>query len=166
MDELVHQLLAANRRFATTFADAALRPQPRLRLAVLTCMDARLDPLRALGLDVGDAHVLRNAGGRASPDALRSLAVSAAVLGTRRVAVVHHTDCGLRSPPEAIQAAVAEACGATLEAEELLAFDDLEQSVRDDVATIRSSHLLPADVAVVGLVYAVETGRVRVVAAT
>ncbi len=88
-------ILEANRRYAAGFAKGDLPMPPARRLAVLTCMDARIDPAQALGLAEGDAHVVRNAGGRASDDALRSLVISQQLLGTREVLVVHHTDCGM-----------------------------------------------------------------------
>src|SRR5579883_1922533 len=90
-------LLEANAGYAATFRKAALPAAPRLRLAIVACMDARFDPARALGLEEGDAHVIRNAGGVATDDALRSLAVSHWLLGTREALVVGHTDCGMTS---------------------------------------------------------------------
>ena len=88
-------ILEANERYAVGLTKGELPPSPARRLAVLTCMDARLDPAKALGLAAGDAHVIRNAGGRASDDAIRSLVISQQLLGTREVLVIHHTDCGM-----------------------------------------------------------------------
>src|SRR3712207_1360118 len=88
-------ILEANERYAVDFAKGELQARPARRLAVLTCMDARLDPARALGLAEGDAHVIRNAGGRVTGDAIRSLVISQQLLGTREVLVIHHTDCGM-----------------------------------------------------------------------
>ena len=92
---VVDELLAANERYAAGFDKGDLPLPPARQVAVLVCMDARIDPAKALGLAEGDAHVIRNAGGRASDDALRSLAISHELLGTREVVVVHHTDCGM-----------------------------------------------------------------------
>jgi carbonic anhydrase len=121
-------------------------------------MDARLDLFRALGLEVGDAHLLRNAGGRASPDAIRSLVVSTHLLATSEIGVIHHTNCGLEATTDneiAVRTGVSEI--------EYLAFADIDQSVRDDVATIRSCGQLADGVIVWGAVYDVDTGALRVV---
>ena len=157
------ELLAANRRWAAEFPASGLPARPARRLAVLTCMDARFTAHRVLGLQLGDAHVVRNAGGRASDDALRSLAVSAAVLEARHCLVMHHPDCGLHGVTNTdIRARVAEVTGATPDLD-FLPFGDLEQSVREDVAIMRSSPLFPADYEVTGFVYDVATGRLRLV---
>jgi carbonic anhydrase len=159
------ELLAASRTYATLYHRRDLPRAPRLKLAVLACMDARFDPIKVLGLRDGDANVIRNAGGRAA-DALRSLAVSTVLLGTREIVVIHHTDCGLHSlsneniqqrfdtdlGPEAKEAAAAI---------DFLPFADLEQSVRDDVAMITTSRLLPDDLAVAGFIFDDETGQLR-----
>src|SRR4051794_4264833 len=88
------EFIAANQNYAASFSKGDLPMPPARKVAVLTCMDARIDPAKALGLDEGDAHVIRNAGGRAS-EALRSLAISQELLGTREIVVIHHTDCGM-----------------------------------------------------------------------
>ena len=153
-------ILEANQRYAAGFAKGDLPMPPARRLAVLTCMDARIDPAQALGLAEGDAHVVRNAGGRASDDALRSLVISQQLLGTREVLVIHHTDCGMLTfSNEQLHAKLAQDLGADAAAVDFLPFADLEQSVRDDVAAIRSSPLVPDDVSVRGFVYDVRTGR-------
>src|SRR5215467_13491750 len=95
MMPMLPELLKANRGYAATFTKGDLSMPPRRKLAVLVCMDARIDPARALGLEEGDAHVIRNAGGRASDDAIRSLVISYKLLGTREWLVIHHTDCGM-----------------------------------------------------------------------
>src|SRR5215471_10446141 len=92
---VVHEILKANEASAETFQKGSLPMPPGRHVAILTCMDARLDPAKFLGLQEGDAHVIRNAGGRASADALRSLVISQRLLGTREVVVIHHTDCGM-----------------------------------------------------------------------
>ena len=153
-------VLAANEAYQRgNFHTARRTPQPARHLVILTCMDARLDLFRALGLDVGDAHILRNAGGRASADAIRSLVVSAHLLGTREVGVVHHTNCGLEGLTDE---EVAQSTGVS--SLEFLAFRDLEESVREDVVIIRSCGLLPEGFIAWGAVYEVDSGAVRVVA--
>src|SRR5262245_26030316 len=92
---VIDEILAANKAYADNFAKGDLPMPPGRKFVVLACMDARLDPARALGLEEGDAHVIRNAGGRASDDAIRSLAISQQLLGTREVVILHHTDCGM-----------------------------------------------------------------------
>ncbi|MBI3938431.1 MAG: carbonic anhydrase [Betaproteobacteria bacterium] len=159
------ELLQANERYAASFTKGDLPLPPARRVAILTCMDARMDPTRFLGLQEGDAHVIRNAGGRASDDALRSLAISHALLGTREFVVVHHTDCGMLTfRNEQLQRQLRRDLGADASGIDFLPFGDLEQSVRDDVATIRTSPLVPKDLPVRGFVYDVRTGRLREVA--
>ena len=159
---VVPELLAANARYAAGFDKGDLPMPPGRRVAILTCMDARLDPAKALGLAEGDAHVLRNAGGRASDDALRSLAISQQLLGTREVVVIHHTDCGMQTFTNAdLRARLRTELGADAEGIDFLPFSDLEASVRQDVATIRESPLVPRDVVVSGFVYDVRTGRLH-----
>ena len=155
-------ILEANERYAAGFAKGDLPMPPARRLAVLACMDARLDPAEALGLEEGDAHVIRNAGGRASDDALRSLVISQQLLGTREVIVLHHTDCGMLTfTNDQLSDKLRETFGVDTTGTDFLPFADLEQSVRDDVETIRSSPLVPKDIPVRGFVYDVRTGRLR-----
>lgn len=149
------ELLGANDRFAEGFERGDLKAPPRKHLAVLTCMDARLHPERFLGLDVGDAHVIRNAGGRASDDALRSLAVSTHALGVTEIVVIHHTDCGMEGLDEQ---SLRQRTGSDID---FLGFDDLSESVGEDVRAIEGSPLLPDNVGVSGFVYDVRTGRLQ-----
>ncbi len=151
------RILEANERFAAAFAHAGLDRRPRRRLAVVTCMDARVDPLAALGLELGDANVLRNAGALVTGDVLRSLAVAHALLGTEAALVVGHTECGLHGASEE---ALREALGAPPGAG-FLAFSDLEESVRAGVRRIEASELLPAGFRAWGFVYDVRSGRLR-----
>ncbi len=164
-------MLAANRAYRSRltggeapagrddhFRLAPRTPQPARHLVVLACMDARLDLFRAMGLDVGDAHILRNAGGRAA-DALRSLVVSSHLLGTREIGVVHHTDCGLEGTTDAEVAARTGVHGM-----DFLSFSSVEDSVCDDVELLRTCGQLPAGVLLWGAVYDVDTGELRVVA--
>lgn len=158
----------------TTIDDAlsasAANPDPRghlvappsRRIAVLTCMDARLDPIHDLGLQIGEAHVLRNAGGRATDDALRSLLLSWYELGTREVLIVHHSRCGARVEDEAaLRRRLEEATGASLDDVELHTFEDDEQAVRDDVERVRNSPFAPDDLVVRGAIHDLEAGVVR-----
>jgi carbonic anhydrase len=158
-------LLAANRRYAATFdrSGEGEKPAPPARkLAVLCCMDARMQPEAFLGLALGDAHLIRNAGGRASDDAIRSLVISTHLLGTREIVVIHHTSCGMMSfSNDDLRAQLRRDLGADAAGIDFLPFADLEQSVRDDVQTIRSSRLLPRDITVAGMVYDVRTGEIR-----
>lgn len=131
------------------------------RVAVLACMDARLEPREALGLERGEAHVIRNAGGVVSDDAIRSLSISQHLLGTREVVVVQHTDCGmLKVTDDEFRRRLSDDAG-----EEppwpIHSFADLEASVRESVRAIRESPFLPSRESVRGFVYEVETGRLR-----
>jgi carbonic anhydrase len=159
---VVPQFLSSNERYAAHFAKGDLPMPPGRQVAILACMDARLDPARALGLEEGDAHVIRNAGGRASDDALRSLIISQQLLGTREVVVIHHTDCGMLTfSNDDLRAKLAGQFDADPQAIDFLPFADVAQSVRDDVATIRSSPFVPDDIPVSGFIYDVHTGRLE-----
>jgi carbonic anhydrase len=139
-------------------------PNPRAparKLAVLACMDARLDPAKVLGLAEGDAHVIRNAGGVVSDDALRSLAISQNLLGTEEIILIHHTDCGMLTfTDEEFAAKLEDETGQRPEWR-AHAFADLEQNVRDSVERLKSSPFVPRTDKVRGFVYEVETGRLR-----
>jgi carbonic anhydrase len=124
-------------------------------------MDARLDPARILGLEEGDAHVIRNAGGRAA-DALRSLVISEQLLGTNTIVIIHHTDCGMLTFTDAdIHEKVRSELSADADHIAFLPFKDLEQSVRDDIAFLRVSPLIPESITIRGFIYAVATGRLH-----
>jgi carbonic anhydrase len=128
-------------------------------------MDARMDPAKMLGLQEGDAHVIRNAGGRASDDAIRSLVISHKLLGTREFLVIHHTDCGMQAfTNEQLRDQLRRDLNADASDIDFLPFSDLERSVRDDVQTIRASPLIPNDISVTGFIYDVRSGRLRQVA--
>ena len=158
------ELLQANAEYARTFDRGELPMPPARRLAIVTCMDARIVPSRQLGLEEGDAHVIRNAGGRAH-DALRSLVISQRLLGTNEIAVIHHTDCGMVTftNPD-LHAKVKNDLGADASHIDFLPFSDLEESVREDVAFLQASPLIPGDVLIRGFVYDVRTGRLSEVA--
>lgn len=179
MSQTVDEILAANAQYAANFGELSKLPVPPLRhLAILTCMDARLDPAKFAGLKEGDAHVIRNAGGRASDDAIRSLVISYKLLGTREWLVIHHTGCGMcsftgetmaRLLRESLRPAKLGPNGwedsgqneGSPEGEYIawLTFTDVAQSVVDDVQRIRSHPLVPSDIAIHGFVYECETGR-------
>lgn len=155
------QLLHHNQSYAADFDYASVGAPPRLKLAIVTCMDARIDPARAFGLEPGDAHVIRNAGGVVTDDVIRSLTISQHYLGTEEILVVQHTQCGLLTFTD-------EAFARELELEtgarppwQALAFTDLEKSVRDGVNRIRTDPFIARTGSVSGFVYEVETGRVR-----
>jgi carbonic anhydrase len=155
------EFLSANARFAETFVEGNLPMPPARKVAVVACMDARLHPEKALGLAIGDAHVIRNAGGRVQ-DAIRSLVISERLLGTTEVVVLHHTDCGMLTfTNEQLAAKVQADLAADVSGQDFLPFADLEQSVRDDVALLRASPLIPADIAISGAIYDVDTGKVH-----
>jgi carbonic anhydrase len=137
---------------------------PRRRLAVLACMDARLDPAALLGLEDGDAHVIRNAGGVVTDDAIRSLAISQTLLGTEEIVLIHHTDCGLLTVTDEEFAERLELETGSRPGWRAHAFTDLDQSVRDSIARLRESPFVQRDSSVRGFVYEVETGRLREVA--
>jgi carbonic anhydrase len=161
---VIDELVQANREYASTFDRGDLPLPPARRLAVVTCMDARIIPSRALGLEEGHAHVIRNAGGRAR-DALRSLVISQRLLGTNQIAIIHHTDCGMLTFTNSeLHAKVKQDLGADSTAIDFQPFSDLEESVREDVAFLQSSPLIPGDVPIRGFIYDVRTGRLNEVA--
>ncbi len=154
------ELIEANARFAQDFDRGDLPMPPARNVAVLACMDARLHPETFLGLDIGDAHMIRNAGGRASDDAIRSLIISNRLLGTREYLVIHHTDCGMLTfSNDDLHGKLADETGEDATHIDFLPFADLEQSVRDDVQRIKDSPFLPDDAPVAGYVYDVTDGR-------
>ncbi len=163
------EMLEANKRFSAAFdrsRDGA-RPMPPARhVAILTCMDAREHPEAFLGLAIGDAHMIRNAGGRASDDAIRSLIISSQLLGTTEFAVIHHTDCGMLTfSNEDLRGKLQEGLGADASGIDFLPFADLEQSVRDDVQRILASPFIAPGIEVSGFIYDVQSGALRQVVA-
>jgi carbonic anhydrase len=160
----IDDLLQGNQKYAASFTQGDLALPPARKLAAVVCMDARLDPLPQLGLRLGDAHVIRNAGGRVTEDALRSLAISQRLLGTDTVIVVHHTDCGMltfsnEQIRDQIKTELGDAAHAVAQGIDFLPFPDLAQSVRDDVAAIKASPLIPDSLAVFGFIYDVHSGK-------
>jgi carbonic anhydrase len=158
------EVLEANRDYAESFSKGDLPTPPARRFAVVTCMDARLDPAKFLGLDEGDAHVIRNAGGVVSDDALRSLVISHWLLGTQEALVIAHTGCGMLTfTNEDIRAKLADETGADASGIDFLPFEDLDSSVRASVERVRSSELLPDSFTATGYVYDCSSGALRVV---
>ena len=157
------RLLAENERYTETFDRSALTAAPLTGMAIVACMDARLDVEEALGLRTGDAHIIRNAGGLVTDDVVRSLIVSQQLLGTEEIVVIEHTGCGLHGADEqALRTRVAGMAGVHAGAVELVfgSFDDLEANVRRQVAILRE-HPYLRHVAVHGLIFDVQTGRLH-----
>jgi carbonic anhydrase len=160
--DTIDDAVAANRAFAERFDQAAAPRIPRKRLVVLTCFDARVHAETFLGLEMGDAHVVRNAGGRATDDALRSLIISANILGTRTCMVIHHTGCGMLAiTNEDVRGMLEAVTGTSADHIDFLPIDDLEESAREDARTIRANPFLPPDFSVTSWIYDVRTGRIR-----
>jgi carbonic anhydrase len=179
MSHILQEVLSANDAYAANFGDKGSLPLPPSRhFAILTCMDARLDPAKYAGLTEGDAHVIRNAGGRASDDAIRSLVISYKLLGTREWFVIHHTDCGMQLFTDEIirgllsnslETAVIGTNGwqdigqgsGSSEGEfvDWLTFKDLAESVYVDVKRIRNHPLVPPTIPIYGFIYDVKTGH-------
>jgi carbonic anhydrase len=157
------ELLAANAAFAEKFDQGDLPGKPSRRFAVVTCMDARIDPIAALGIELGDAHVLRNAGAVVSDDVLRSLTVSHWMLGAQEVFVIGHTSCGMQRPSlnDDLRRRLADEAGADASNLDFLPFEDVDESVRSSVERVREWPLLPESFVATGMVYDVATGRVR-----
>jgi carbonic anhydrase len=157
-------VLAANRAYAAEFALGGLAAPAARGLAMLTCIDSRIEPLAMLGIAPGDAKIIRNAGARVTDDALRSLVLAVNLLAVRRVAVVAHTDCAMAKATDAeLAAQIADLRGADTTGWEFHAIDDQHATLRTDVARIRACPLLPVDLIVGAFVYDVETGLLEVV---
>jgi carbonic anhydrase len=178
MSNTVNEVMAANNAFAESFDKGDLPMPPSRHFAILTCMDARLDPAKYAGLAEGDAHVIRNAGGRASDDAIRSLVISHKLLGTNEWFVIHHTDCGMETFTNDIMADLLSSSldTATVDANgwhdtgagpgspegryiNWLTISDNAQSVTEDVLRIKAHPLVPAGIPVYGYIYDCKTGK-------
>jgi carbonic anhydrase len=159
---VIDELVEANEHFANALGEVESPPLPPARgVAILTCMDARIVPARIFGLEEGDAHVIRNAGGLAR-EGLRSLVISQRLLGTTAIAVIHHTDCGMLTfQNEDVHAKVEQDLGADASDIDFMPFPDLDRSVRDDVAFLGESPLIADDTEIRGFVYDVGTRRLR-----
>lgn len=187
MSSILDEVLAANRKYSESFGEKTkLALPPARRFAILTCMDARLDPAKYAGLAEGDAHVIRNAGGRASDDAIRSLVISYKLLGTREFFVIHHTNCGMEFFTDAVMRGLLSSSLETAELTangfrdvgkgpgsregeyiEWLTITDQKGSVADDVRRIRNHPLVPHSIPIYGYIYDVKSGKlIEVEAAT
>jgi carbonic anhydrase len=159
--DVIDELIANNRAFADSLPAKHLDVHPSRLLAIVTCMDSRLDVFSALGLADGEAHVLRNAGGVITDDVIRSLAVSQRRLGTREVMLIHHTDCGMQSlTDDGFRAELQEATGVA-PAFAIESFGDVEADVRQSILRVRRSPFLPHRDQVRGFVYDVDTHQLR-----
>ncbi|WP_031433095.1 beta-class carbonic anhydrase [Methylomarinum vadi] len=177
MSKVLNEVLLANREYVSGFDKGDLPMPPGRQFAILTCMDARLDPAKYAGLAEGDAHVIRNAGGRASDDAIRSLVISYKLLGTREWFVIHHTDCGMETFTNEIMTDLLNSSLKTASVDESgwhdccegpgsaegkyinwLTIKDQATSVLEDVVRIKSHPLVPADIPVYGYIYDVKSG--------
>jgi carbonic anhydrase len=179
MSQILSEVLDANQKYSASFGDkGTLALPPARRFAILTCMDARLDPAKYAGLAEGDAHVIRNAGGRASDDAIRSLVISYKLLGTREFFVIHHTNCGMEFFSNEVMRGL---LASSLETAELtpsgfrdvgrgpgssagehidwLTIKDQKQAVLDDVERIRTHPLIPKSIPIHGFIYDVQSGK-------
>jgi carbonic anhydrase len=182
MSKIVDEVLAANQKYAAAFGDKGkLALPPARHFAILTCMDARLQPSKYAGLAEGDAHVIRNAGGRATDDAIRSLVISYKLLGTNEWFVIHHTDCGMQLFTDDVMAGLLESSleAATIDASgwhdvgrkipgspvgkfiKWQTISDAEGSVVDDVTRIRTHPLVPGNIPIYGYIYDVRTGKLN-----
>ena len=178
MSEILNRVLAENKTYAENFKKSSLAMPPSKRFAILTCMDARLDPAKYAGLSEGDAHVIRNAGGRASDDAIRSLVISYKLLGTREWFVIHHTDCGMESFTSEIMGNLLAGSLKTSTVDEhgwhdskegygtnegkyvnWLTIKDNAKSVVEDVKRIRNNPMVPADIPIYGFIYDCANGK-------
>lgn len=163
MTEHFADVLAANSEFAATYDSGHLAGQAAKGLAIVTCMDSRIDPLRMLGLAKGDAKILRNAGARVTDDVLRTLVLAAHLLGVDRVMVVAHTDCRMtKATDDDVHATIFESSGLDTRSLEFGTISDQRAVLARDVQRIRSSPYLPAGLPVVGVIYDLETGRINV----
>jgi len=179
MSKIVKEVMSANAAYVADFGAKGELPMPPARqFAILTCMDARLDPAKYAGLSEGDAHVIRNAGGRASDDAIRSLVISYKLLGTRAWFVIHHTDCGMETFTNEIMGDLlsgslktasidangwhdSNAGGGTTDGKYInwLTISDNAKSVVEDVQRIRNSPMVPSDIPIYGYIYDCKTGK-------
>jgi carbonic anhydrase len=163
--DVIDELVANNHRFAAALAEHHLDVRPARRLAIVTCMDSRLNVFAALGLSDGEAHVLRNAGGVITDDVIRSLAVSQRRLGTREVMLIHHTDCGMQSlTDDGFRAELQEATGVA-PSFAIESFTDVDADVRQSILRVRRSAFVPHRDVVRGFVYDVDTHLLREVSA-
>jgi len=155
------ELIDNNRAYAEGFGKGDLALPPAMKLAVLACMDARLDPARALGLEEGDAHVIRNAGGVVTDDEIRSLAISQHLLGTEEIVLIHHTDCGMLTFSDQEFAEKLEEATGERPACQANPFHNADEDVRESIRRIEDSPFIPKKSSVRGFVYDMQTGKLR-----
>ena len=160
-DSFTEACLANNAKYADAFDKADLPLPPAGKAAVVACMDARMDPARLLGLEEGDAHVIRNAGGVVSDDVIRSLVISQRLLGTEEIILLHHTDCGMVTFRDDEVKAAIEADTGLRPTFAMEAFPDVEEDVRQSIRRIEACPFIPVKNRVRGFVYEVETGRLN-----
>lgn len=154
--------LKANQAYVELHGDLHLSIKPKTKVTIVTCMDSRLHVAPALGLALGDAHILRNAGGRVTDDMIRSLVISQQQMGTREIVVLHHTDCGAQTfNNEDFQEHLKCELGVDVSGQDFLPFQDIDESVREDMKLLRECPLIPDDVIISGAVYDVDTGSMR-----
>src|SRR5918999_6216822 len=162
--DVIDELVRNNKEYAQAFDKGDLPLPPAKKLAVVACMDARLDVHKILGLQEGDAHVIRNAGGVITDDEIRSLTISQRLLGTREIVLIHHTDCGMLTfTDDDLKQQIQEEAGVKPHFP-MESFSDLEEDVRQSIARIQASPFVPHKDGVRGFIYEVETGRLREVA--
>ena len=184
MSKNLTPIIEANNKYSSEFDKGALSGQPKKNIAILTCMDARFDPAKALGLEEGDAHVIRNAGGRATDDAIRSLVVSHKLLGTVEWFIIHHTDCGMQKISDETIAKLLEDDLETSSFDgkswsnnnnaksenfkpgskeghkiDWYTFSSLKQSMSEDLKTIKNHSLIPSNIKIHGFIYEVSSGK-------
>ncbi|EHJ52590.1 beta-class carbonic anhydrase [Streptococcus macacae] len=153
--------IKANQAYVDLHGTAHLPLKPKTHVAIVTCMDSRLHVAPALGLALGDAHILRNAGGRVTDDVIRSLVISEQQLGTHEIVVLHHTDCGAQTfTNEEFAAQLKRDLAVDVKGQDFLPFTDIEESVREDVALLKASPLIPENITISGAIYDVDTGRI------
>lgn len=161
MSDNLERITSANARYSESYHENSDLPMsPARKLAILTCMDSRIDVFSMAGLDLGDAHIIRNAGGRASEDAIRSLVISNQLVGTNEWVVIHHTDCGLEATNnEKMGKLLRESLG-TAEGDFInwMTISDSIESIKDDVNRLRNHPLVPGDVSISGFLFDVKTG--------
>src|ERR1700735_755225 len=162
---VIDEVLAANEIYSRTHELRQLTPRPARKLAVLTCRDTRLS-IRTLGLKTGDAHIIRNAGGIVTEDAIRSLIISHHLLGTQEFIIINHTDCGMLTFKDEELAAKLEAGtnAAAVSPQRFYAFPDLEKNVQQQIQRVKSHPWIPANISVRGFIYDVKTGKLNEVA--
>lgn len=162
MSHYREHIVQANKQYAEKFDRSRLAMPPAKNLAIVACMDARLTVEEVLGLKTGDAHIIRNAGGIVTDDALRSLIISQRLLGTREILVINHTDCGMLTfKDEDLRQQLQKATGADCSGLQFHAFPNLEKNVRAQVKKIKDSPFILKDVQVHGLIYHVENGQLQ-----